>query len=104
MDGAEHVVVGEQVVEAERFDGETDLADGHGIAAQLDLRVHDTDLHRGHPATQHPRRSAGMLVGCCSPTSPTSTTLVDPTIPRRSTTRPVSGRGHDAVPPSATGA
>jgi hypothetical protein len=42
---AEHVVVGEEVVEAEVFDRPPESPDGGRISTELDLRVDDADLH-----------------------------------------------------------
>ena len=44
VNGAEHVVVGEQVVEAELLDRSPDPPDRDRIASELDLRVDDADL------------------------------------------------------------
>jgi hypothetical protein len=46
-----HVVIDQQMIEAERLGRPTDAAHRLGVTAQLDLRIHHTDLHGPHPAT-----------------------------------------------------
>ncbi len=43
--GTEHVVIGEQVVEAEALDRCADLTNGVGVSSKLGLWVHDADVH-----------------------------------------------------------
>jgi len=43
----EYVVVGEEVVEAQVFDGFPDPPNSSWIAAKLGLRVNDADIHPG---------------------------------------------------------
>ena len=49
MDSAEHVVIGEEVVEAEVLDRSPDPPHGGGVPSKLDLRVDDADLHGSSP-------------------------------------------------------
>jgi hypothetical protein len=49
MHGAEHVVVGEQVVEAQRLDRGSDAPNRARVSAKLDLWVDDADLHGSTP-------------------------------------------------------
>jgi hypothetical protein len=46
VDGAEHVVVGEEVVKAQVLGPFSDPPDGARVPAKLGLRVDDADLHR----------------------------------------------------------
>jgi hypothetical protein len=46
-----HVVIGQQMIEAERLGRPPDAAHRLGVTAQLDLRINHTDLHGPHPAT-----------------------------------------------------
>jgi hypothetical protein len=55
----EHVVIGEQVIEAEVLGRLADAPHGLGITAELDLRIDDTDLHR----LTLPR-TPGRVTGC----------------------------------------
>jgi len=46
-----HMVIRQQMIEAERLGRPTNAAHRLGVTAQLDLRIHHTDLHGPHPAT-----------------------------------------------------
>ena len=48
--GAEHMVIGEQVVEAQLLDRPAKPPDSRRVSTKLDLRIHHTDLHTVHPA------------------------------------------------------
>lgn len=71
-----HVVIGQQMIEAERLGRPTDAPHRVGVTAQLDLRIHHTDLHGPHPST-----NAGSIG--CSAASPEEARA----IPRRVLTR-----------------
>ena len=46
----EHMVIGEQLVQAQLLDREAKPPDGPRLSTKLDPRVHHTDLHTVHPA------------------------------------------------------
>ena len=48
--GAEHMVIGQQMVEAQLLDRPAKPPNGRRVTTKLDLRIHDTDLHTMHPA------------------------------------------------------
>jgi Luciferase-like monooxygenase len=50
--GAEHMLIGEEVIKAEILDRFPDAANRVGISSKLGLRVDDTDLHVREPATR----------------------------------------------------
>ena len=97
--GAEHVVVGQQVLEAELLDALRVRADRAPIGADLRLREHDTDLHarqitttcrrrvyssrRSAPAgRRRPARRAGTLVATSDATT-TATAIASERTPRQ---------------------
>jgi hypothetical protein len=45
VDGTQHVVVGEEVIEAQILDREPNPSDSDWIASQLGLGIDDADLH-----------------------------------------------------------
>ena len=47
VDGAKHVIVRKQMVEAQPFHRQTDLPNSRRIPPKLGLRVHNADLHPG---------------------------------------------------------
>jgi hypothetical protein len=51
------------MIEAERLRRPTNAAHRLGVTAQLDLRIHHTDLHGPHPAT-----NAGSIEGSAAST------------------------------------
>ena len=55
VNGTQHVVVGEKMVEPQIFDRSPKSANSARVTSKLGLRVDDPDLHRRHPAT--PRRA-----------------------------------------------
>ena len=59
--GAEHVVVGDEVVEAELFDAEGDRAHGVGATAEFDLWVYNSELHTSTISHEKKRVCARQL-------------------------------------------
>ena len=49
MDGTEYMLVGQEVIKAQVFDGSGKLANCGGIAVKLDLGVRDTNIHGSQP-------------------------------------------------------
>jgi hypothetical protein len=74
MNGSDHVVVGENVIEVQVLDGFSKSAHSDRIASEFDLRVRDTDFHVPQPfidASEHPRSrfpalcpKADTVTGC----------------------------------------
>jgi len=61
VDGAEDMVIGEQVVKAQLLDRPAKWQDSCRVSTKLDLRIHHTDLHTRTlprcPWTQHQKQS-----------------------------------------------